>query len=255
MQIVTWSPDILPRIAPLFERDQPAPARLWAMLAGTCPGRLALDDPTAPRFALLQELAEGTAYVGGAPDPEAIAAGITLLRAHQDVVICRWPRDPLLDALPPDPDYRGAAIDFHDRDPQRGAALALPDGYQLRRIDADIAGRLEGFGYYDDMFGGRATALAQTVGFCALRGDEVAAESVAGPIAGGIAEIGVGTAEAHRRRGLAAAVSEQTIREVEARGLRAIWNASEHNAASLALARRLGFRTERPFAVLAWGRT
>jgi hypothetical protein len=47
-------------------------------------------------------------------------------------------------------------------------------------------------------------------------------------------------------------MAARVILECEARGYQAFWNTSEQNVASIALARRLGFQTERPFRVLAW---
>jgi hypothetical protein len=45
------------------------------------------------------------------------------------------------------------------------------------------------------------------------------------------------------------------IQECEARGSQAFWNAAQHNAPSVALAKRMGFQMEKPFRVLAWSRT
>lgn len=256
MQSIQCTPDLARRLAPLFDGDRPIPIRLWAVLDGLIPGRVVADDPAQPAWALVQELAEGTAYIGGAPAPEQLAGGLALLRASQAAVVCLWPDDRRWAMLPAAPSYQGTAIDFLDRAPDvdLGRLAALPAGYALRPIDAALAASLAGFDYYDAMFGGREAALAQTIGACVLHDGAVVAEAVAGPLVRGLAEIGVGTAEAHRRRGLAAAVAAHVIRAVEARGYRAFWNAAAHNTPSVALARRLGFRTERPFTVRVWER-
>jgi RimJ/RimL family protein N-acetyltransferase len=122
----------------------------------------------------------------------------------------------------------------------------------LRRIDAAIVPALEGFDYYVAMFGDVERALQHTIGYCVMQDDKVVSEAVAGPLSRGIAELGVGTGEAHRRQGFATAASARAIQECEALGYRAFWNASQQNAASVALAKRLGFQTERSFKVLAW---
>ena len=77
-------------------------------------------------------------------------------------------------------------------------------------------------------------------------------EAVAGPLTRGMAEIGVGTAEAFRRKGLATVAAARVIQEVEANGYQPFWNASYQNTPSVALAKRLGFQTEKPFNVFAW---
>lgn len=256
MRRIEWNADLARRLGPLFASDQPVAIRLWAVLDGVVPGRLVVDDPEQPTLALVQELAEGTTYIGGAATAASLADGLALLRAAQSVVVCRWPNDALWAMLSPAPSYEGTAIDFLDRaaEVDLPSLLAVPEGYTLRPIDSAVAAMLPGFDYYDAMFGGRDAALERTLGACVLRGEEMAAEAVAGPLVRGLAEMGVGTADGHRRQGLATAVSAHIIQAVEARGYQAFWNAAAHNAASVALARRLGFRTERPFIVRVWDR-
>jgi predicted GNAT family acetyltransferase len=60
------------------------------------------------------------------------------------------------------------------------------------------------------------------------------------------------THPAYRRRGLAAVVCARTIVECERRGNRTWWNAARANVGSVRLARRLGYRTERPYQTLIW---
>ena len=67
-----------------------------------------------------------------------------------------------------------------------------------------------------------------------------------------MAEIGIGTAEGYRRQGLATLTAARAIQACEARGYAVFWNAAQQNVASVALARRLGFQTERSFRVLVW---
>ena len=90
-----------------------------------------------------------------------------------------------------------------------------------------------------------------TVGYCVAHAGEIVAEAVAGPFARGIAEIGVGTKPQHRGRGLATAAAARLLQACEELGFRPLWNAAQHNAPSVALARRLGFVIEQPFEVYA----
>ena len=105
------------------------------------------------------------------------------------------------------------------------------------------------------MFGSIEQAVEHTIGYRLMHGETIASEAVAGPLTRGVAEMGIDTAEGYRQRGLATAASAYVIRECEALGYRAFWNAAQQNVASVALARRLGFRTEQPFTVLAWSAT
>lgn len=254
MQRIPLSPELAPRVAPLFSPDRPIPVRLWAVLDGAIQGRLLVDDPRAPACAVVQELAEGTAYVGGAMTPPALAEAVAQLRRERDVVIGLWPDSPLAALLPPHPDYDGTAIDFVDRSPAvdlRPLAVA-PPGYTLAPITAERVPDLGGYGYYAAMFGGAEAALAQTIGYCLLRGDQVVGAAVAGPLTRGIAEIGVGTLEARRRMGLATVAAARVIQACAERGYAPFWNAAQQHRPSVALARRLGFQVERPFRVVAW---
>lgn len=257
MQSIPFSPDLALELAPLFAVDRPIPVRLWAILDGTIRGRILVDSRDAPTLALIQELAEGTTYVGGAVSLEALSDGIAQLRKEQEVVICCWRDDPIGSLVAQAAYYDGEAIDFVDRaeSVELAQLAAVPDGYTLRRIDGEVVPLLEGFDYYVSMFGGTARALQNTIGFCVMHEGQVASESIAGPLTREIAEIGVGTRESYRRQGLATSAAARVIQECEARGYQAFWNASQQNEPSVALARRLGFQTEKPFRVLAWSRT
>ena len=68
----------------------------------------------------------------------------------------------------------------------------------------------------------------------------------------GALEMATITRGEYRRRGLAAVVCARTIAECERRGERTWWNAARTNAGSVRLARRLGYRTERPYSILIW---
>ena len=224
------------------------------MLDGIIGLRLSTDDSAHPTWALLQELAEGTVYIGGTPTTDHLSAAIHDLRQLQDVVVCAWPASGFALASLPPPDYTGVAVDFTDRSPAVDLAplAVLPASYELRRIEPALVPLLDGFDYYVTMFGSTEAALHGTIGYCVLHEGDVVAEAVAGPFARGIAEIGVGTKPQHRGRGLATAAAACAIQACEASGFRPLWNAAQHNAASVALARRLGFVTEQPFDVYAW---
>jgi RimJ/RimL family protein N-acetyltransferase len=205
---------------------------------------------------LIQELAEGTTYIGGAIEPLALEDAVASLRQFQDVVICHWPAAEDATRSLPKPDYEGIAIDFTDRWPavELGRLAVAPPPYELHRIGRDSVARLDGFDYYVAMFGSVERALEGTIGYCVIHEAEVVCEAVAGPMVRGIAEIGVGTKEAHQGKGLATVAAARTMQACEALGFQPFWNAAEPNAPSVALARRLGFRTERPFVVRAWSK-
>lgn len=254
MQIVPFTAEIAPRLEGLFPGDRPIPTRLWAILDGTIRGRIVVDEPTQPTFALIQDLTEGTTYLGGATTPPTLHDAFAMLRAYQEIVVCLWSDDPLLSALPAGQYYEGVAVDFTDRSPtiDLDRLAALPAGYRVQRINAETALANEEFDYYVTMFGSIEQAVEHTIGYRLMRGETIASEAVAGPLTRGVAEMGADTEVAYRQKGLGTVTCAYVIRECEARGYRAFWNAAQQNVASVALARRLGFQTERPFTVLAW---
>lgn len=227
------------------------------MLDGTIQARILVDDPIYPVFTVLQDLTEGTLYLGGAITPPVVCDAFAILRAYQEIVVCLWPDSPHLSALPADPYYEGVAIDFSDRSPavDLDRLAIIPSGYHLQRIDGALARKIEGFEYYVRMFGSLERAVRNIIGYCLMKGETIVCEAEAAPLTHGVAEMGIGTAEAYRRKGLATVTCAHVIRECEASGYRAFWNAAQQNGASVALARRLGFRTEQPFTVLAWSAT
>lgn len=65
-------------------------------------------------------------------------------------------------------------------------------------------------------------------------------------------ELGVETYEPYRGRGYATITCAHLIRACEAKGYQTFWNTAKQNVASIALARKLGYQTEKEFRVLAW---
>jgi RimJ/RimL family protein N-acetyltransferase len=252
-----YSPEAMARVSLIFAGTYPDPVRLWAMLDGIISARLLADNAEAPTWVLLQELAEGTVYVGGEIAPELLGAAIHTLRQVQDVVIGAWPDDDFATELLPPANFTGVAVDFTNRSPEVDLVplTAVPTRYELRRIEPTMAPLLDGFDYYIAMFGSVEAALQGTIGYCVLHEGDIVAEAVAGPFARGTAEIGVGTKPQHRGLGLATAAAARVIQTCEELGCRPLWNAAQHNAPSVALARRLGFVTEQPFQVYAWSQS
>ena len=254
MQFVPLTADIAPRLVRLFQQDPPVPIRLWAILDGIIQGSLLVDDPAQPTAAAIVDGTEGHAYLGGALPPPFLEEVFQKLRAFQELVVCLWPGDPLLSKLPGGQTYEGKAIDFSERSPDVGLErmAVFPPGFSLRRIDAAYARAVPEFDYYVKMFGGSERALQSMIGYYLVQGEQIACEAVAAPLCRSMAELGVETAPAFQQMGLATALCAWIIRECEERGYQTFWNAAQQNDASVALARRLGFRQEQQMSVLAW---
>ena len=86
-------------------------------------------------------------------------------------------------------------------------------------------------------------------------GDEILSEAFAGPSVRGVVEIGVIVRKEHLRRGSGTIACVHLIRACEDLGYQTYWNCAKQNLASAGLARKLGYRTEREYKLVAWFRS
>lgn len=239
----------------LFTANMPSALRCFAMLNGDTNGRVLADDLARPTWAAVQELAYDRAiYLGGALSEPVVRGVIERVRRDGDVALCLWHDETRLAGWLPPPDYDGEAIDFTDRVGDLRAALRVPEGCEVRRIDAALLRRKGDYAATIASYGSEAAALAKGLGFCLMRGDDILCEAFTGPHVDGVVELGVETREPHRGQGYATVTCAHLVHTCEGMGLTTFWNAAAQNAASIALARKLGYRRERPHRVLAWNR-
>lgn len=251
------SPDqVSGRLRLFFSVNMPISLRCFAILNGDAVGRILVDDPVEPGYAIVQEMGDGAIYIGGMLTPPIVSEAIDTLRRDRDVIVGLWPDDPRLELLPPSPDYDGVAIDFTNRPVGEGLGhlLPVPEGCRLQAIDQHLFQRLAHPEWYVSVFGSAEMALDKGLGYCLMRHNTILCEAFAGPSANGMIEIGVGTPERYRRRGYATVTCAHLIRACEERGYRTFWNTAAQNVASKALARKLGYRVEQAFRVVAWSR-
>ena len=245
-----------PRIERLIPGDAPARPRALAVIDGVLAGMVWADDAADPTWTVVVEKADGTVYTGGeisAPVLDQIMAG-TETAAGDLIFGLTGPDDPVRGILPPDPYYRGVAIDFTNRAAPAGEAalLSVPPDADVVRIGPELLPQTE---WYDDTlvaYGSAERFEALAVGFGILADGRLVSEAIAGPRVRGMLEMGVATREPYRRRGYATLVSRHVARACEAEGEAVWWNANATNAPSLAIARRLGFRVERRYDLIAY---
>jgi RimJ/RimL family protein N-acetyltransferase len=234
----------------------PLRLRCQAVLQGNEAGRILVDDPLRPCWAVVQEQYDGVLYLGGTLAAPVLAQLVDQLREERTVVILLAYDDPRLAILPPNPDYVGAAIDFTQRSSQHDDQLLQrwPQGCQLQRIDADLFPRCADYAAWMAAYGSAEQALANRVGFCLLKEEVIVCEALSGPPTLGVMEMGVATHEAHRGRGYATFTCLHVGRECERIGYQTFWNTAKQNLASTALARKLGYQVEEEFKVFAWSK-
>ncbi len=137
---------------------------------------------------------------------------------------------------------------------------ALPEGFELRIADKillDEPGLLDMQDLREEMCSERASVeefLQKSFGIVALRGKSLAGWCLSEYNCGGRCEVGIGTQEPYRRRGLACAMGAAFLREARQRGIRQVgWDCFADNAPSVATALRLGFEKVADYtACLVW---
>ena len=245
---------VSPPLRALFDAGQPVAIRCFAVLDGTIRGQIWTDDLAQPTWGAVQEGAFDTLFLGGRPTAGVVHALVEELRQAGGVALALWPDHPYNQLLPPAPDFDGWELEFTDRplgvDP--APTLSVPEGCELRPIDATWFERCRYRDHYAAFFGSVERTLAQGFGFCLVKGEALLAEAFAGAAALGMIEIGTITSEPYRGRGYATLCCAQLIRECEARGYRTYWCCAKDNLASAGLARRMGYQTERAYRFVAW---
>ena len=232
----------------LFDPDTPNDVILRSVLAGRCPGHAYLDRP--------RNLAQAVVRAHGG---KAFASrGVTepfLHRAVDRASRLGWTA--LADTeLPESVRGRGRVVDrarFDDCDlaseALRTLREGLPSDVEVRALDRELLERCHhAMRELPGEYGDRLDSYFDFgYGVCLLQGSEVACEAYAGFVADGRMEAIVGTVEELRGRGLASIASALLAEEARKRGHAFTWNCLADNVGSLKVARRLAFRSERPY--------
>ena len=250
---------VTPTIRSLFRTDEMQAARCFAVLDGTpLPGKILVDNPIDPQWAIVQEAIDNTLYLGGSIDAPTFAEVFAALRRDGDVLVGMLPSDPRIRYLPPDPWYDGRTLEFYDRPIGEGLHTYLqrvPADCTIKRLDRDLIMRTE-WGPDDvKAIGGIDIWEQCCFGYVLMRGGDILSEATVGPPALGLYELGVFTQEEHRGKGYGTMVVAQLTQEIEARGGQTYWNCAKQNVASAAIARKLGYRIEKEYRCMAWGKT
>jgi hypothetical protein len=234
----------------MFRADHPAGIRALAVLDGNMPGRLWTDDLAQSVWGVLQETVYGTIYLGGVV-PDAIQGQLIAdLRREGEVLIGLWPNDeriPFLLSL--QPEYDGTVYDCFDRDAGQELNMSLPDGCEMRPVNAELYKRLAD---YDPRTA--ESALQKGIGFCLMRGDEILCEAFATLLTANVMEMGVTTHKPYEGNGYGTLTCAHLVRACEAKGCETYWNCNQQNVASLKIARKLGYQTEKKYRLLYWSK-
>jgi RimJ/RimL family protein N-acetyltransferase len=261
------TPDRFAGVRPLFAGFDYS-LSLQAAIERLGPGRIFVDDVARPRTGLALTV-EGYLLAGEHDDPEILEALRQFLRdsiftgkvyvngadslslaVHPEAWEARLPElIPTYDALKlPRYHYlcRRVALDWRS---------SLPDGYALRRIDRELLADpdlalSEGLAEeeIEAYWGSVSHFLERGIGFCVLHGVDEVSHCTADCAAGTQVDVGVYSAPAHRRKGLAAAVVAATVEHCLSYGANQVgWHCNAENTGSWKTAERVGFERNREY--------
>ena len=244
-----------------------------AVLAGRVPGEVWVDNAARPSLAVVRSKLRGFIGGGAGPGeaaavaallrdtvlPEAQAAGLPGLMAHATDAAWAAGLDEALGELLPD---SGARQYYEYAVTPDEAGAALPDGFALRAVDADLLAdpHLTGLDELrEEMCSEResvAAFLAESFGVCAVQGDALAGWCLSEYNLGDRCEVGIATAPPYQRRGLATAMTRSFLAQAAAHGVRRVgWHCWTRNLGSAATARKAGFslRADETVRLVWWG--
>ena len=244
-----------PELAAMFHTAMPTGIRALAVLAGGNAGKILTDDPLHPRWGLGWEADDGTLSRGGQVGRAVLAEAVARLRQAGLVALVFRPGDPDVARFPPAPDAGAECLEFDrpigasDLSPCLGR---LPAGYSIHRMDRDLLERSPKRDETISRYGSLENFLARGIAVCILRGGEPVCEAYADMDVRGTRELGVSTRPAYRGQGFASLACANLIELCEAAGSATYWDCARLNAGSRALARKLGFGSQREYRRLAW---
>jgi GNAT superfamily N-acetyltransferase len=242
---------------------------LEAVIAGTAPGYVCVDDPSQPR-ALFASGPEGHYLVGDPGDgsfTSALAAhiqGELLPKAREQgwasFVLYHEPEWALAmeELFPGQVLVRNCQRYFCHQSPLPDWRAALPQGVTALPIDRDLLDRddLGNIQWLRDFCEGDYASpdafLAHGFGMCLVQEGEIVSWCTTDCVVGRRAEIGITTASDHRRKGYGTAAAAATVEEARRRGITHVgWHCFQQNLASAATALRAGFVEQYSHAVVS----
>ena len=118
----------------------------------------------------------------------------------------------------------------------------LPEGYELKEVDEKLLPRISGRIVPSSFWSSGEEFLKNGKGYCIVYDGEVAAVAFSAAVSSMQVDIGIETAEAHRRKGLAAIVAKKMVDYVKSIQKEPVWDCDAVNTGSRCTAEKVGFR-------------
>lgn len=249
-----------------YERALPVVANVdhalaaTAVLEGTCPGQVYVDDVARPRT-VFASTPEGHWLVGDDGNSRFNASLEELLTktvlpegetAHWwYFTLLYWPEtwaDKLDDMFDPQHVVKDSQRFYSLRKSGLDRRTEVPTGFRIARVDGEILARtdLENVDklsrWAKGNFGSIEAFLRTGFGVCVLHGSDIASWCMADCMSGDRCEVGIHTDGRYRRQGLATLTAAAAVDYCLANGMTHIgWHCHSHNRPSAATAEKIGF--------------
>jgi RimJ/RimL family protein N-acetyltransferase len=226
------------------------------VLAGLHPGRVFVDDPADPQAGFVSR-EDPWCFLAGDPAHEEFNRALNETLYAREVVpkqissllfTCQpgdWDGH-LAEVMAPRKPIPGRRRHYIGQALAHDWRAALLEGYRVERLDPALPDQ-RGRDLPEEVretltrWRGLDSPDFQDFGFVALHGDEVVAWVTVDAVVDGLGDAGLFTLPAHRRRGLATAVTAAALEHALAHGLAINWTCAEGNLGSIRTAEKLGF--------------
>lgn len=244
--MVQLPPRQFDRVVPLFDDDLPNRPMLESVLADRNPGWVFADRAERATAAVVVSRYSFT-YLGGRPDHELLDFALASSAPADDPVVICSPDE----ATVPASFMKGGRtidrIEFSQLEPTWKAPLPLPEGMALQPMTLRLLEQCLWNGEVLADCGSLERFLDIGFGVCGVMDGRVVSEAYASIPGARAYEIGAIVHPEFRRRGLAYATCAALIDECRRRDYETVWSCHRSNEASARLARKLGYRRERPY--------
>lgn len=238
----------------LVDPSVPTVVRCYAVLGGGNAGRIFTDDLEQPRLGYVWERDDGTLYQVGEKNWQALHQMVKMLKQEGTVALNFRDGNPDVELFPPDPEAGAECIELER--PAGGSDLSeylkLPPGFEAHRMGRELLEKSPRLDESLFRYGNLDIYLEKGMDVCILHGEEYVCEAGADMDVGGVREVGVVTERPYRGQGFGTIVTAHLLQWCDELGCSTYWDCVKLNIGSLKMARKLGFRNERGYKILAW---
>jgi len=237
-------------VRPLFDESVIDSPRLFSALKRQHKAAALVDSDNNPRWCVIRSSWFGCTYIGGEINREELETAILKLREKGEILLSL--SDNFASIYPSDYTKIERRIAFYNRQPNDPAfdklITAVPSNLRVERITRNTFERCLWRNRLVSIYGTTENYLEHSIGYLLLDGNRILSEAHAFFWGDTMVEIGVITADGYRSSGYASIVSAHLVRACEERDYLTYWGCSADHPASIAVARKIGYRIEREYS-------